>query len=393
MQFLVQALSSGGEPQTLTIEALSEREAHEQASRQGLLVVRVSAVRNALGRRGSKQVFPLLLFSQELLALLSAGLSIVEAMETLAEKESRPEARQVLQQIIIALYEGRPFSQALELTERFPPLYVSTVRASEKTGDLPESLERYIAYQVQLDNMKKQLINAAIYPTLLVAVGGLVTLFLLGFVVPKLASVYDSIANLPLAAQLLMEWGYFVRDHGVLVLVTIAGSIFGAVFALSQPLVRARLMSMAWSIGWVRDKWRIFELARFFRSTGMLLRGGIPAVAAMTMTGGLLHPALRPNLLRAIQRVSEGQHMSDALADENLTTAVAMRMLRVGERAGRMGDMMERIARFYDDDIARWLEWLTSLVGPLLMLVIGVIIGGIVFLLYLPIFELVGNVH
>jgi general secretion pathway protein F len=388
LRFKVQVLRPDGRAIEQEIEALSEAEARQQLQGQGFLVARVDVARQRL-----KVSFSLLLFTQELLALLDAGLSIVEAIETLVEKESRPDARALLLRIRDALFEGRTLSQALDLAGGFPPLYVSTVRASEKTSDLPEALQRYIAYQLQIEHMKKQLVSAAIYPVILLGVGALVIFFLLGYVVPKLAPIFEDNHNLPWVAQQLMNFGFFVKDHGLMLLVGLVATLAGLIYALSLPQVRRVLLSMMWQIGFIQSKWRVFELARLFRTVGMLLNGGIPAVAALNMVQGLLHPGLRPGLARAILAVSEGLPISDALDEHQLTTPVALRMLRVGERSGRLGDMMERIARFYDDDIARWLDWLTRLVSPLMMLFIGLVIGGIVFVLYMPIFELVGNLH
>lgn len=389
MKFSVRGLDAQGLAQQQIVDALSAVEAQAQMVAQGWMVVDVTRKRAQSRRREFSQ----LLFTQELLALLEAGLAVVEAIDTLAEKENRPESRQVLERILNGLREGRPLSQALELSGEFPQLYVATVKAAEKTSNLPEALARYLRYQGQIEEMKKQLINAAIYPTLLLAVGGLVTLFLLMYVVPRLAGIYDDMRNLPWAARMLMQWGLIMRDHAATVLIGLGASIVAVGWLATRPAVHSFMAHQLWNIPWLRSQWRIFTLARFYRASGLLLHGGIPAVTALSMCADLLHPALRPGVMVAIGHVSEGKPISQSLYDEGLTTPVAVRLIRVGEKSGRLGDMLERVARFYDDDIDRWLNWLTRLISPLLMLVIGVVIGGIVFLLYLPIFELVGNLH
>lgn len=389
MKFIVRGITPKGVAESQAVDALSAADAQAQVTAQGWMVVDVTQRRGSSSRREFSQ----LLFTQELLALLEAGLSVVEAIDTLAEKENRPESRQVLERILTGLRDGRPLSQALEISGEFPALYVATVRAAEKTSSLPDALTRYLHYQGQLEAMKKQLVNAAIYPVLLLGVGSLVTLFLLMYVVPRLAGIYDDMRNLPWAARLLMQWGLIMRDHAGTVLLGLAATVAALVWLAKRPAFHRWLANQLWNIPWLRAQWRIFTLARFYRSSGLLLHGGIPAVTALNMCGGLLHPALRPGLTLAINAIAEGKPMSQSLAEQDLTTPVAVRLLRVGERSGRLGDMLERIARFYDDDIDRWINWLTRLISPLLMLVIGVVIGGIVFLLYLPIFELVGNLH
>jgi general secretion pathway protein F len=137
----------------------------------------------------------------------------------------------------------------------------------------------------------------------------------------------------------------------------------------------------------------VYQLTRFYRTLGMLLTGGISVVPALGMVAGLLDPDLRARLDTATRMVREGRSMSVAMESAGLTTSVALRLLRVGERSGQMGEMMERIATFHDEEMARWVDWFTKTFEPLLMAIIGVVIGGIVVLMYLPIFELAGSVQ
>ena len=138
---------------------------------------------------------------------------------------------------------------------------------------------------------------------------------------------------------------------------------------------------------------KLYQLARFYRTTGMLLRGGMPLVAALDMAADLLHPALRARLAAARRSISEGKPVAASLEENDLTTPVALRMLAVGERGGNMGEMMDRAASFHDEEISRWIEWFTRLFEPILMAVIGLVIGAIVILMYMPIFELAGNLQ
>jgi len=138
---------------------------------------------------------------------------------------------------------------------------------------------------------------------------------------------------------------------------------------------------------------RVYQLTRFYRTVGMLLAGGTPVTQAMMMVSGLLDQELRQRLGSATRSIREGQPLSVSLDAQSLTTPVSLRMLRVGERTGMMGEMMERAAAFHEEELARWVERFTRTFEPLLMAVIGVVIGGIVVLMYFPIFELAGSVH
>ncbi len=141
------------------------------------------------------------------------------------------------------------------------------------------------------------------------------------------------------------------------------------------------------------ERVRLYQLSRLYRTLGMLLRGGIPVVTAIAMAKDLLGSELQVRLAKAGSEVREGVPLSQAMDRNLLSTAVSSRLLRVGERTGQMGEMMERIARFYDDEIARWVDWFIRLFEPVLMMIIGIAIGGIVVLMYFPIFELAGSVH
>ncbi len=196
MRFSVKAMRAGEGLTALSFDAANPVDATRQAELQGYTVLAVAAHTSLALFSRSHARFPLVLFSQELLALLDAGLPLVEAVETLAEKEHRPEVKRAITQVIALLYEGKTLSQALEqFPLSFPELYIASVRAAERTGNLSEALARYIAYQTQLDTVKKKLVSAMIYPVMLVSVGGLVTLFLMGYVVPKFSRIFDDMGG------------------------------------------------------------------------------------------------------------------------------------------------------------------------------------------------------
>ena len=396
MRFEVKAWRASDNVVALHLDAVDEDDARNQARAQGYRVLVVRTRESWAGwRQTFRRTFPLTLFSQELLALLDAGLTIVDAIETLTEKEHRPEARQVLQQIVTLLYEGHPFSFALQRFPLvFPPLYVATVRASEKTGDLSKALSRYVAYQSQMDAVRKKVVSAAIYPLLLMSVGGLVTLFLMAYVVPRFSRIYEDMGtNLPFLSRMLLRWGQLLQTNGVFVLVVAVAAVALLVYGCTQLAFRQWAVHQLLRVPAFGRRMRIYQLARFYRTLGMLLNGGTPISTALKMVADLLQPTLRGSLSGAAQSIGEGQSISFAMETHRLTTPVALRMLRVGERTGRMGDMMERIGGFYDEEMARWVDWFTRLFEPLLMAFIGVVIGVIVILMYFPIFELAGSIQ
>jgi len=394
MQFEIRALRGAEGLVTVALEAPDETSALEQARAQGLAVLSARP-RRALPALASPFAarFPLLLFSQELVALLSAGLSLPEVVETLAEKESRPEFRRIFAALRASLYEGRSFSQSLErFPETFPSLYVATVRAAERTGDIAEALGRYIGYHERLDAVRRKVVSACVYPAVLLGVGGLVVLFLLGYVVPRFAGVYEEVGrDLPWLSRLLIEWGKLINANGALLAVGVVAAAVAAALGFGRlKQIAGRVAQRIPAIG---ERLRVYHLARLYRTLGMLLRGGTPLVTALGMVAGLMPAGMRTELAAGTQRIREGASISAGMEAAGLTTPVALRLLRVGERSGDMAEMMDRIAVFHDEELARWIDLVTKLFEPLLMAAIGVVIGAIVVLMYMPIFELAGSLQ
>jgi general secretion pathway protein F len=242
--------------------------------------------------------------------------------------------------------------------------------------------------------LKKRMINASIYPAVLLAAGSLVVLFLVTYVVPRFSGIYEDIGGeLPFASKMLMQWGRLLDAHDVAVLAGFLAFVALAGYGVLRPGFRAAVGRLCARIPVVGYQIELYQLARLYRTVGMLLRGGLPVVTAFEMTRGLLAAAARPQLAAATRAVREGRSLADALAAQGLTTPVAERMLRVGERSGNMGEMMERIAAFYDEELSRFVDVATRLIEPAMMTVIGLVIGLIVVLMYFPIFELAGSIR
>lgn len=392
MRYQLKALGSQGVVQ-LQVDAEDIEQARRQAEDQGLRVLSVRSRGLAWRRRAA--AFDLVLFSQELSTLLSAGLPLIDALESLAEKAPDGTARKILEQLVRQLYEGRSLSQALALQAQvFPALYVALVQSSERTGALGDALGRYIGYRQRLDLVRQKLIGASVYPLLLLLVGGGVVLFLLGYVVPRFSLVFEGMGSeLPWLSQVLMQIGLFLHAQQVpLGLGSLAA--IGALVALRRHHVVQR-----WSNRQLRrlpalhQRLVMYELARFYRSLGILLQGGIPILTALGMARGLLGSAGAESLEQASRRVAEGLALSDALEAAQLVTPVSLRLLRAGEQSGNLGEMLERCADFHDQEIGRWVEWFVKLFEPLLMTFIGLLIGLIVILMYMPIFELASSIH
>lgn len=399
MRFEIRALTPDNRIETLELESADEGQARRLLQQQRLQLLSLRPLRGDRGRvrrwasRGPG--FSLLLFSAELLALLEAGLSLVEAFEALLEKESGATGRGVLQRLTADLREGERFSTALaRQADVFPPLFVGVVRAAEGTSDLPRALARYIEYRTRLEAVRNRVVSAAIYPAILLVVGAAVTLFLMGYVVPRFAGVYQGTGRaLPWLSQLLLDWGQLVgRNSGAVALgVLLAVGVLG--YSLRRLAAGGNWLTLLMRVPGVGERVRIIELSRLYLTSGMLLEGGIPIVAALDIVGGIVSPRTSSKLIAARRMISEGAPVSQAFDSCGLTTPIALRMLRVGERSGQLGAMLTRSALFYEGESARWIERFTKVFEPALMTAIGLFVGLIVVLLYMPIFDLAGTLQ
>lgn len=396
MRFHLKAVDKQSAVVSLQLEAPSADDARRLAEHQGLRVLALHAERGwaSLPWR-AREAFPLLLFSQELTTLLGAGLALIDALESLAEKETDAQARKVLADVVRLLYEGKSLSQALsQFPDVFPGLYVALVQSSERTGSVGDALGRYVAYRQRLDEVRQKIVSASVYPALLLVVGCGVLLFLIGYVVPRFSLVFEGLgSDLPWLSRVLLSTGQFLHAHQAAVFGGLALTLLAIVLLLRQRSVRRALGRLVELVPTIHQRLFIYELARFYRSLGILLQGGIPIISALGMVRGLLGVNTRARLDRAAERIREGRSLSQALDENQLATPVSLRMLRAGEQSGNLGTMMERTADFYDEETGRWVEWFVRLFEPLLMVFIGLIIGVIVILMYIPIFELASSIQ
>jgi general secretion pathway protein F len=398
MQFDVRALDVQQQLQTLRLDALDMADAQAQLMTRQLTALSMkpaSAMGQMVWGADGRNRFDLLLFAQELHALVAAGLSVVEALETLVERSSADTTRSVLQRLVAHLREGQRLSGALaQQGSVFPPLFIGIIQAAEGTSDLPRSLERYIGYETRLQALRHKITSAAIYPSILMGVGGGVALFLLGYVVPRFATVYKGSGKpLPWASQMLLGWGEFASTYAL--------GLLGVVIALVVCIVWAARRAMhdggwwrllAWLPG-AGPRLQMLELSRLYMTMGMLLEGGIAVARAMLLSEAVVTGAKVQALHAARLLVGQGESLSNALEQHQLSTPVALRLLRVGEQTGQLGTMLSRTAAFYDSETTRWIERFTKAFEPILMAAIGVVIGLIVILLYMPIFDLAGNLQ
>ncbi len=332
-----------------------------------------------------------LAFNQELLVLIRSGLPILQVIETLIEQMESGGLREVLREVREEIKSGSCLSDAFaKYPQIFPHLYVASIRAGEKTGDLPLTIGRFIDYQKRVEAIRARIRSASFYPLLLTTLATGVLFFMLLYVVPSFTQIFaDANLELPLLTRLLIAFTEGLSSYlSLLVVIVVAG-----VFLLRRFLHSARgrlffdriLLKVPFFGGLFRD----YAISNFTRTLGTTLASGTPLVSAMTMSRGTLNNrALEQEMALAVQRVEEGTGLSESLTRTGFFPAIALRMVSVGETTGALTEMLGDVADFYESEVEKRLVKLTTMIEPVLMMVMGLMIGLIVVAMYIPIFQM-----
>lgn len=387
--------SSDGKIVVKEFDAVSSDMLRQSLEEQGYVVFELRKkplqflMETGVGRKkiGNKE---LLLFNQELLVLLKAGLPIIQALDTILESGTGK-----LNEILAAIREdvkgGMAFSSAFEKYPRvFPHLYIASIQAGERTGDLPQTIRRYIAFLKRTEAFRSKIVAALFYPIILIGVAAVAVTVLLIYVVPTFSQIYaDSGSTLPLPTLMLMNFTSFLKRYLL---------VFLALAFVAATLFRrwSETQSGRYAVDGMKIKTPIlgavitrYAVAGFTRTLGTVLGSGIPIVEALKMSVGTLNnKVLERGLLAAVVRVEEGSKLSSALESIKLMPPLALRMLSVGETTGSLEEMLADISDYFEEEIERNLQVLATAIEPAIMIIMGVVIGVIIITMYLPIFKM-----
>ena len=338
----------------------------------------------------------LLILNQEFLALIRSGLPILTVLDLVIERQTHPRLRQVLQGVREEVKGGASLSDAVEQhPDVFPPLYVASLRVGEQSGELPETIARYIAHLKRAIGLQKRVTQALFYPAILLALTTAVVIFLVTVVVPSFSQIYlDFQAELPYPTQLLLGVTGLVHEQ----LLTILPLPFLGLFALWQlrrtnrgRLGCDRLLVRLPLLGPIVER---FSLATFCRTLGTVLAGGMSMIPALEIASGSVHNrATQGGLRRAIPAVRAGASIAAALEEARAAPPLVVEMVGVGERTGGLEEMLRHVADFLEEELDAQLSALTTLVEPAIMVTMGLVVAGIVITMYLPIFHLASAIR
>ena len=394
MLFDFQVAAGRAAPINVRIEAADVAGAVAQATRLGYQVIGSSAnaskPQGAIGARGGPQ--DTVVFVEQLRDLLTAGLSVIESIDTL-RIGVQGGAAIAMDSLARGLREGRSLSDALA-EAGFPELLIALVRASELTSDLPQTLTRYLEHARRVAEARHRVVATAIYPILLIGVGGAVMLFLMFYVLPRFSRIFEGMtAQLPWSARAMVAWSEFLRSSQVWWLVAAGVALAGMLLAAATPAGRAHALKSLLSTGVLQRRLRIYFLARWYRATGMLVEGGIPLATALRLANAVLPLGMREGGEAVERGVQDGLSPAQAHVRAGMATPVAEQLMLAGERTGDLGGVLSRIAQFHEADVLRSLERTMRALEPIVMVLIGLGVGVVVVLMYMPIFELASAIQ
>jgi type IV pilus assembly protein PilC len=399
-QFLVKIADDRGRLAQHVESGYSESEVRERFVQQGYLVYWVkpqglfAGGKFQLGGRKVKQG-PFVIFNQQFLTLIKAGLPILNALDLLIKRQKDRNMKSLLQNVRERVKSGELLSDSFAAQGVFPRIYTTTLMAGEKSGNIEEVLGRYIAFQRLALTFKKKLAVSLVYPALLVTMVMVMIVFLVTYVVPEFAKLFENLnAKLPAITVLMLEVG--TRAQKLAPFLAIGAVVIVAFFWRWKNTDRGaeQIDSVILKMPLLGDIWLKYQVANFSRMLSTLLAGGLPLVPSLETAGASMSSRRILNgIVETAARVREGQTLSGSLEQQKMFPDLSVEMIEVGESTGALPAMLNSVAEFYEEDVQTALGATMALIEPVILIVMAVFVGGVLISLYLPIFSLGSNIH
>ncbi len=398
-EFVLKYADAKGEVHSQVAQATTAQELRERYTQQGFLVysvkpkaagINLSGEISLPGRRRKLNVEKFLIFNQQFVTLIRAGLPILKSLDLLAERLTDPKLTPYINSVREEVRRGTLLSEAFRMQGIFPKIYVTSVMAGEKSGSLVEVLERFIAYQKLALAVRKKVLVSLMYPSVLIVLVILLMVFLVTYVVPSFASLYSSMsAQLPAITLYLIAIGTTARSYVLIYAAALAAIGIGFYLWSRNEASQEKIDRVKVKTPLFGDIWIKYQVAQFSRVLSTLLTGGIPLMQGLeTAADSLGTPLLRKTLEKAGRMVREGQTLSSSLESTGIFPQLAVDMVEVGESTGALPSMLTSVAEFYEDDVNTKMTAVLSLIEPAIMIFMGIFVAFVLVALYLPIFSL-----
>ncbi len=402
--FVLKYADARGEVHSQTEKGASAQEIRERYTQQGFLVYSVKPKGAGIslsgeiaipGRRKKLNLEKFLIFNQQFVTLIRAGLPILKALDLLGERLTDPKLTPYITGVRDDVRKGVLLSEAFRQQGIFPKIYVTSVLAGEKSGSLVEVLERFITYQKLALAVRKKIMVSLMYPCVLVVLVILVMIFLVTYVVPSFAQLYTSMsAQLPIMTTYLIAIGTAAHKYVLIYAAVVAGLVALFLWWRRTESAQERIDRVKMKVPLLGTIWIKYQVAQFARVLSTLLTGGIPLMQGLdTAADSLGTPLLRKTLEKAGRMVREGQTLASSLAATGVFPELAVDMVEVGESTGALPAMLTSVAEFYEDDVNTRMTAILSLIEPAIMIFMGGFVAFVLIALYLPIFSLADTIR
>jgi type IV pilus assembly protein PilC len=400
-EFLVKMADERGRTLQQLEHGFSEAEVRDRFAQQGFLVHSVkprgilAGGDVGLGRRGKIKQSDFVIFNQQFLTLIHAGLPILNSLELLIKRQGNAYFRTVLENVRDRVKSGEMLSEAFAQQGIFAKLYTTTLMAGEKSGNMEEVLQRFISYQRMTQSFKKKLAVSLVYPALLVVTVVVLLSFLVTYVVPQFALLFSNLnAQLPMITQIMLTVGTFTRQYILLILAALVVIGFLVWRWKNTDSGAANLDRALLAIPMVGTILLKQQVATFSRTLATLLQGGLPLVPAMETAGSSMSSRrVVKGISKATVHVREGKRLSQSLEEQKIFPPLAVEMIEVGESTGALPGMLTSVAEFYEEDVQTALGAAMALIEPVILVFMALVVGTVMVSLYLPLFSLGGGLH
>ncbi len=398
-EFLVKVADERGHLTQQVENGYSEAEVRDRFAQQGFLVYWVKPkgvlTGGGISRRKRVKSSPFLVFNQQLFTLLKAGLPVLGSLDLLIKRQRDPYLRTLLQNVRERVKSGELLSEAFSAQNVFPKIYTSTLMAGEKSGNMEEVLSRFINFQRLALTFKKKLLVSLVYPALLITMVSGMFIFLMVYVVPKFADLYQNLnAQLPAITLFMLALGKHAQAYGPIALLAVAAAVVLLWRWRATDRGAEAIDAAVHKLPVVGDIWLKYHVATFSRMLATLLTGGMPLVPSLETAGASMNSRrMVKGLKSAAVRVREGQSLAKSIEEQKIFPDLAVEMIEVGESTGALPAMLNSVAEFHEEDVQTALAAAMSLIEPVILIIMAVFVGAVLLSLYLPIFNLASSIH
>ena len=390
MQFKVKLITASGEALTKTFSGNSVTDVRNKVlTEEGCFPISIDRDRSALHTKRNIKTSSIIIFNQELLAILKAGIPLLQSLEILSEHGKDPVLRESILQIVSYLKEGASFSEALEQVGVFPQVYLANIVAGERSGTLPEVIDRWLSFQTFAQKNRRSIVEALIYPAFLALVMIIAIVVVVNVVLPRFADIYsDSNIPMPAATKVLLSIGELMRKTVYIQGLTLIGLGFFVRWTLVTAEGRRFLDRFILMLPKFGTLYRMYHSSIFTRTLGVLLAGGMPVVQALDVIQRTSPSAnMQVQLVKVAKLVRAGSPLYLALKESQLLHPMAIEMTKVGEQSSALPEMLNCVADFFDQEVVKATTVITTLIGPIMILIMGIVVMGLVTAVYVPLFN------